>query len=241
MVNKLRKTPSGMSLPPGGGAPLAHAQVDKREKPPRSRSFSDALGGLKLRAAATQVHESISNLRRSGSTRLKSALKHRHSAPAALEQPMPAMPVTPTIAELPGSPPLRAAPPGRTPPPPDAAGMLRADLQAAHFLQIAKNPFDAAWLARQREQAVRFNDGDALKQQLAWLDGLHLDAIHRAGDLRERFSRLPLATETLAAIEHTEITIAQQLMAEKLAVMAARKRLRKPPPVPPRPHVHELP
>ena len=291
MVNKLRKMPSGLSWPPGGGAPLAHAHADKREKPPRNRSFSGTLGGLKLRAAATQVHESISNLRRSGSTRLKSALKRRHSAPPDLEHPIdrsPTRPATPTVAELPGSPgvaatehfnpdallevagpkvkrfildgeryeqhgtgipkrlpdpppTLRPPTPTRTPPPLDAEGMLRADLPATYFAQFAKNPFDAQWLAKQREHAVRFNDADALKEQLAYLNGLHLDAIHRADDLRTRFARLPLAAETLRAIERTEIHLAQQLMGQKIAVMDARKHLREAPALPPRPDVHELP
>lgn len=291
MVNKLRKTPSGTPLPPGSGTPKAAARPEARVKPLRARSFSDALGGLKLRAAATQVHASISNLRRSGSTRLKSALKRRHSAPPDPDthtDHTPATPLGPAVAELPGSPgvaatvhfnpdallevagprvkqfildgaryvqhgngipkrvpdppPARRPPtPTRTPPPLDASGLLRADLAANHFAQIAKHPFDAPWLAQQREHAVRLNDAQALQQQLAYLNGLHLDAIHLANDLRHRFSRLPLAAETLAQIDRTEIDIAQKLMVEKIAVMDARKQLRKAPPLPPRPQVHELP
>jgi hypothetical protein len=288
MVNKLRKMPSGTPLPPGGGAPSALPKPELRVKPLRTRSLTDALGGLKLRAAATQVHESISNLRRSGSTRLKSALKRRHSAPAELGHPAPDAPRVPESAELPGSPvvvkeapfnpdalheppgpqvkrfvldgehfiqhgnglpkrvpdlpPQRPASPIRTPPPLDAASMLRADLNATHLAHIAKRPFDAPWLAQQRELAVRRNDAQALQAQREFLNHLHLDAIYRARDLSARFAGLPLAAETLELIEQAKLDIAQQVTREKLAVMAAEKQLRlKPPQVPPRPNVHELP
>jgi len=288
MLNKLRKMPSGTPLPPGGKEPVAYPGPQPRVKPPRTRSFSDALGGLKLRAAATQVHDSISNLRRSGSTRLKSALTRRHSAPADLGHPNTEVPVTPSVAERPGSQgvaaelhfnpdalldvagpkvkhfvldgerfvqhgndlpkrvpdrrPLRPPSPIRTPPPLDAAGMLRADLHATHLIQIAKRPFDARWLAQQRELAVQRNDAQVLQAQRAFLNQLHLDAIYRARDLSDRFAGLPLAAETLELIERTKLDIAQQVTREKLAVMAAEKQLRlEPPPVPPRPNVHELP
>ena len=238
MLNKLRKTPSGTPLPPGGKEPVAYPGPQPRVKPPRSRSFSDALGGLKLRAAATQVHDSISNLRRSGSTRLKSALTRRHSAPAEPGRPTSDAPV---VGELPGSP-LRPVTPPRTPPPLDAAGMLRADLGATHLAQLAKRPFDAPWLAQQRELAVLRNDAQALQAQRAFLNQLHLDTIYRARDLSDRFAGLPLAVETLELIEQTKLDIAQQVTREKLAVMAAEKQLRlEPPPLPPRPNVHELP
>jgi hypothetical protein len=288
MLTKLRKTPSGTPLPPGGGTPSALPKPEPRVKPLRTRSLTDALGGLKLRAAATQVHDSISNLRRTGSMRLKSALKRRHSAPAHLGHPIIEAPMTPSVTELPGSPGvaaevrfnpdalldvagpkvkhfvldgerfvqhgnglpkrvpdlprLRPPSPIRTPPPLDAAGMLRADLPATHLVQIAKRPFDAPWLAQQRELAVQRNDAQALQAQRAFLNQLHLDTIYRARDLSDRFAGLPLAAETLELIERTQLDIAQQVTREKLAVMAAEKQLRlEPPPVPPRPNVHELP
>ena len=267
MLNKLRKTPSGTPLPPGGKEPVAYPGPQPRVKPPRSRSFSDALGGLKLRAAATQVHDSISNLRRSGSTRLKSALTRRHSAPAELGRPTPEAPVVPVAKEAPFNPDALHAQPGpklkhfvldgeryiqhgndiptrvpRTPPPLDAAGMLRADLGATHLAQLAKRPFDAPWLAQQRELAVQRNDAQALQAQRAFLNQLHLDTIYRARDLSARFAGLPLAAQTLELIEQTKLDIARQVTHEKLAVMAAEKQLRlEPPPLPPRPNVHELP
>jgi hypothetical protein len=241
MLSKLRKTPSGTPLPPDGKEPVAYPGPQPRVKPPRTRSFSDALGGLKLRAAATQVHDSISNLRRSGSVRLKSALTRRHPAPAELGRPTPDASAVAEVAELPGSP-LRPVMRPRTPPSLDAAGMLRADLPATHLVQIAKRPFDAPWLAQQRELAVQRNDAQALQAQRAFLNQLHLDAIYRARDLSARFAGLPLAAETLELIEQTKLDIAQQVTREKLAVMAAEKQLRlEPPPVPPRPNVHELP
>src|SRR4051812_39499692 len=81
MVNKLRKTPSGSPLPSGRASPIGRAEAQPRVKPTRTRSLTDTLGGLRLRAAATQVNESLSSLRRSGSAHLKSVLRRRHSAP----------------------------------------------------------------------------------------------------------------------------------------------------------------
>lgn len=241
MVNKLRKTPPGTTTSSARGTPIGHAQPSAAARPSRSRSWTEGLDGLHLRAsaraAATRVNNGFASLRRSGSARLKAVLARSHSAPPELGPQQVAVPlepggppIDPPVLSVPSLPSLHE----------DPAAVLRSELAWAHLSQVARRPFDAVDIARERALAAGRGDAQALREQARALDGIHVSTLRVANHLLARFAGTPATLE----IEALTDQVSMQVTREKLATLAALRKLPATddvPPLPPRPGVHELP